>query len=171
MFQLFRSRAASPPPVIAGEPFPYPIPGGPRLALFASRFRETDLVVIAANVPELARLNVKTVAAPMSVIRGIDPACWMPEYPMIVLSNEETGFMQYEDRNYIWETFGMPVFEYLLDASGRIVARECEAHEGLHIERELGFEEVESTDEPCACGRAGSRILRPSANSAVDAII
>jgi hypothetical protein len=107
----------------------------------------------------------------MEIMRAIDPACWTPEYPFIVLSTNETGFMSDEDRNYIWETFGMPVFEYLVDTSGRILARECEAHDGLHIEGEFGCEELQITSEACACGRPGPRVVALSVEDTVDAII
>jgi hypothetical protein len=37
-------------------------------------------------------------------------------------------------RNRIWETFGVPVYELFLGPHGSLLASECEAHEGWHIE-------------------------------------
>ena len=50
------------------------------------------------------------------------------------------------------------MFEYLLAASGRIIARECEAHDGMHVEGDVG-PGFAITDELCACGRTGSVVL------------
>lgn len=158
-------------PSIAGERFPYPIPDGPRIAVFATRFAETAIVTLAADSSELPRLDVQALAAPMEIIREIDPACWAPEYPLIVLSDDETGLMSENDRNYIWEKFGIPVFEYLMDASGRIIARECEAHDGLHIEGDFSGEDVEITAEACPCGRPGQRIMGRAMKDTAEAII
>lgn len=171
MFQSFRNRAAASSPFVAGERFPYPIPNGPRIAVFATRFAETDTVTLAVDASELPRLDVQALAAPMETIREIDPACWTPEYPLIVLSDDETGLMSENDRNYIWERFGMPVFEYLIDTSGRIIARECEAHDGLHIEGDFSGDDLEITAEACPCGRPGQRIIGPAAIDTADAII
>jgi len=171
MFQSFRNRAAASSPFAAGERFPYPIPNGPRIAVFATRFAETATVTLAVDASELPRLDVQALAAPMETIREIDPACWTPEYPLIVLSDDETGLMSENDRNYIWERFGMPVFEYLIDTSGRIIARECEAHDGLHIEGDFSGDDLEITAEACPCGRPGQRIIGPAAIDTADAII
>jgi hypothetical protein len=171
MFQPFRNRAAASSPFVAGEPFPYPIPHGPRIAVFATGFAETATVTLAADASELPRLDVQALAAPMEIIREIDPTCWTPEYPLIVLSDDETGLMSEYDRNYIWERFGMPVFEYLIETSGRIIARECEAHDGLHIEEDFSSDNLEITEEACPCGRPGQRIIGPAAIDTAEAII
>ena len=45
------------------------------------------------------------------------------------------------------------------------LARECEAHDGLHFERLPESWEVEIIEEACACGAAGARLKK------LDAII
>jgi hypothetical protein len=38
-----------------------------------------------------------------------------------------------EERDHLWETFAVPVFEQLCDTTREILAYECEARQGLHI--------------------------------------
>ena len=61
-----------------------------------------------------------------------------------------------EHRLMLWETFQVPVLALLLDASGAVIAYECEAQNGLHVE--AGFA-GELTHAECPCGRPGPRIL------------
>lgn len=37
-------------------------------------------------------------------------------------------------RVVLWQTFGVPVYELFLDASGELLASECETHNGWHVE-------------------------------------
>lgn len=37
-------------------------------------------------------------------------------------------------RDLIWRTFGVPVYELFLDLEGKLIASECEAHDGWHLE-------------------------------------
>lgn len=162
---FFRSRNASPPVRRIDGFFPYPVPNCPRLAIFSRAFEPDGPIRIATDAAELPALDVQSVAASMAVIRAIDPRRWSPEFPVVVLSAVGGATMSEADRDYIWDTFGVPAFEYLLDASGRIVARECEAHDGLHIEAGIGSDEFPETDDPCPCGRSGPKM--PAAANAI----
>ena len=108
---------------------PYPVAPCPSIALFSSDFAAAPPVVRLESVDELPTARVVTVAAPFSFCKLSNAAAWMPEFPVIVLSTNVRGLMAQDDRDFIWDTFGVPVFEYLLDSEGRLVARECEAHE------------------------------------------
>ncbi len=37
-------------------------------------------------------------------------------------------------RDLLWKAFGLPVFEQLRGWDGRVMARECEVHDGLHFD-------------------------------------
>ncbi len=102
--------------------------------------------------------GVSTVAAPIEVIRAIDPGVWTPEFPIVVFSRLGDPLLREEERDFVWKTFGVPVFEYLLDENGQILARECEAHEGLHFDRLPNSWNSEIIEESCPCGAAGSRL-------------
>ena len=86
-----------------------------------------------------------------------------------------------ETRLALWQSFGVPVYEVLLDGDHLPIATECDAHDGLHIEAGIAFsndggqlwfrrrrEPARGTglkgrieEQPCACGRPGRRILEP----------
>lgn len=81
-------------------------------------------------------------------------------------------------RVILWQRFGVPVYELYLDHNERVLAYECEAHEGWHTmpgarfaitAGELMYDNGEARvrtglkrvvdSSPCECGRPGSRIL------------
>jgi hypothetical protein len=114
----------------------------------------------------------QTAAAPMETIRTFDSTSWSPEYPVVVLSSDLEALVTDADRDYMWKRFGLPVFEYLLDGNGEILARECEAHDGLHLDRTFeSFGRLRITEEPCACGQPGARLMPLAAAEGSNAII
>ena len=82
-------------------------------------------------------------------------------------------------RVLLWQAFGVPLYELLISPEGTLLASECEAHEGWHVEPGAAFSVnhrkllVDFADrkrlatgisgyietEPCPCGRAGMRLL------------
>ena len=168
MFPFRRAPRAGAPAAIAAQPFLYPLTPCPPIALFSRHFPVSD---------GLRLEDAKTVAAPMTILRDIDPQTWSPAYPLIVLSELDEGLITENDREYIWQCFGVPVFEYLVGSDGRIVARECEAHDGLHLERpnhpvtRKKGRAAKVTSEPCPCGQPGERLLSLAAPVGVNAII
>jgi hypothetical protein len=90
-------------------------------------------------------------------------------------------------RVVLWQAFGVPVHELFVGADGTVLAGECEAHEGWHVESGCRFyflmgEELVADSrhikgirtglsgtletQPCSCGRPSTRItdvkLRPA---------
>jgi hypothetical protein len=90
-------------------------------------------------------------------------------------------------RVVLWQAFGVPVYELFVGADGTVLAGECEAHEGWHVESGCRFyflrgEELVADSrhikgirtglsgtletQPCSCGRPSTRItdvkLRPA---------
>ena len=89
-------------------------------------------------------------------------------------------------RVVLWQRFGVPVYELFLDPQGALLASECEAQEGWHVEPgarffvqkdelwvsssadtaiRTGLSRFLETD-PCACGRPGLRIVDPDLEGA-----
>jgi hypothetical protein len=87
----------------------------------------------------------------------------------------------------LWQAFGVPVYELLTGADGTVLAGECEAHEGWHVEPGCRFYSIDGNElvadsrrtkgirtglsgdlqtEACSCGREGTRLtdvrLRPA---------
>ncbi len=79
-------------------------------------------------------------------------------------------------RDLLWKAFGLPVFEQLRGTDGRVIARECEVHDGLHFDstaimveirdgrlmlagRPCGFS-AEIVKDHCECGVETPRLSR-----------
>lgn len=142
--------------------FRYPLGPAPRTAVLGPWFRETAGVrvfrrgwttetesfapeVIAATWPQLCALSQNSAAAAARAV--------------IVLSRRGSPLLTRADRDALWRAFHVPVFEQIIGARGRLLAAECEAHDGVHIEAEgvtaPGFFLDES---PCACGLKTPRL-------------
>ncbi|HEY1760750.1 MAG TPA: hypothetical protein VGG72_35580 [Bryobacteraceae bacterium] len=80
-------------------------------------------------------------------------------HALIVLARRDNPLLTLEQRQQIWNRFRVPVFEQIIGQNGALLAAECEAHAGLHIESpklEVGGLSIENG--PCGCGRNTPRI-------------
>ena len=82
------------------------------------------------------------------------------EFAIVLTGVEDTPLADHH-RDLLWRAFGIPVFEQLRNAQGRVIARECEVHAGLHLEPgvvlEEGFPFVLQHDH-CECGAETTRL-------------
>ncbi len=82
-------------------------------------------------------------------------------------------------RVVFWQVFGVPVFELFTGLDNAILAYECELHEGWHLVANVTLTDLQgellldspgvsglhtslagfTTDDPCPCGRKGTRLL------------
>ena len=70
------------------------------------------------------------------------------------------------ERDLFWRVFQVPVFEQLLAPDGRVMAMECDAHDGLHLlDEDAPLEGYRALLDhtPCGCGNAQPRLahLKP----------
>jgi hypothetical protein len=82
-----------------------------------------------------------------------------PTHALIVLARRLDLLLTMEQRKQLWQAFRVPVFEQIIGGNGALLAAECEAHAGLHIESsklEVAGLSVESG--LCGCGRTTARI-------------
>ncbi len=112
------------------------------------------------QISELTRRSIETVAA--SPERLIDAIAldWRPVYPVVVLTAPGNLLSEY-DRDLFWRAFEVPVFEQVVDVDGWLLASECDAHDGLHIECNAGLHwpEMIRVEGLCGCGKPGARLL------------
>ncbi len=98
---------------------------------------------------------------------------------VFVLTGHRDTPLRDKVRAALWQAFGVPVYELLLDSNGSTLATECEAHEGWHIESGVHFFMLEGQlwyrakrgdsggtgftgkieTQGCPCGRKGERLL------------
>jgi hypothetical protein len=83
-----------------------------------------------------------------------------PTHAIIVLERPGAERASEEDRERLWQSFRVPIFEQIIGRAGHLLAAECEAHDGLHIESErlrVTGERIETL--ACACGRSSPRLM------------
>lgn len=85
--------------------------------------------------------------APEALVAPLDIALWLADQKarglfdlpslhtaMVVLTSFDDSPLAEHHRDLLWRAFGVPVFEQLRGWGGAIVAKECEVHDGLHID-------------------------------------
>jgi len=137
----------------------YPVPPAPRTAVLQPWFRSGGAVrvcgtddwdkfypcAIAATWPQLEAL-----------MRTKVPAL---THALIVLARPGDALLTGSQREKLWTAFRVPVFQQIVNGCGTLLAAECEAHDGLHIESS----QVAAIGAPldrtaCGCGRTTPRL-------------
>lgn len=135
-------------------------------------FRPQALVGSSAHLLELA----KVMGSSGSALPDLECA-------VFVITDFRDAPLSEGERAALWNAFSVPVYETVLADDGALLASECEAQEGWHIESGVRFARVNDQlwysrrgrqtgtgligkieDQPCPCGRPGQRIL----NAAMD---
>ncbi len=111
--------------------------------------------------PEAARFAPAAIAATREQLLKLaeDPAVRLT-HAVIALARPGEILLTDADRDLLWRRFRVPVFEQIIGTDGEVLAAECEAHDGLHVEdssREWAEFKVETA--PCACGKSTPRLL------------
>jgi len=150
------------------------------------QIRQFGPEAIAAPVRVLKRLAASASYQGRSVFPSLTRA-------VVAFTGVEHGTLSSADRNALWQTFKVPIFEQCLAPDGSLLAWECEAHEGLHAVEENAFVELNSgsqliltsltdrrhpairvitpltasfQDGTCGCGQSGPRITGLAIRSA-----
>jgi phenylacetate-coenzyme A ligase PaaK-like adenylate-forming protein len=140
------------------EKFENPLPAPCRIAVLAPNFAEQDGVrsfeenqlkeietfrpeILAGSVPVLLRL-AETIRIPRAIV---------------AFSGARVGPVSPLDRDLLWSAYQVPVFEQCFSPDGAVMARECEAHDGLHLYLPQHYQGSLRTD-PCPCGRVEPRM-------------
>ena len=108
---------------------------------------------IAGMVPVLRSL-AEAVEAGTAALPPVEAA-------VVVFTGACHGELSALERDLFWRVFQVPVFEQLLTPDGRVIAMECDAHDGLHLLDEDGPPEeyrafLDRT--PCGCGNTQPRL-------------
>jgi hypothetical protein len=110
--------------------------------------------------PEAAAFAPAALAGTFEQLCSLDRQC-LPSltHALIVLGRPGADRLTEADRDRLWDTFRVPVFEQIIGKSGELLAAECEAHDGLHVESSrlpLANDYLDAS--PCPCGRKSPRI-------------
>ena len=138
-------------------------------------FRPQVLVGPAADLLNLAT-DVETGAVDLASV----------DHAIFVLTGCGDEPLSDVSRVVLWQTFGVPVYELFVASKGKVLASECEAHDGWHVEPDVKFfvkndelhvhaprQNITSTGlighietSACACGREGGRVMEIAACAA-----
>lgn len=79
---------------------------------------------------------------------------------VVVLARPGDVLLTSSDRDVLWRRFRVPVFEQIIGREGVLLAAECEAHDGLHVEGAAGdwTSAYRMEISPCACGKKAPRL-------------
>ena len=132
---------------------------------------------IAVLTPDLSLRQIarktrrcRVVAASVPVLRWLSQAI---ETGALVLPPSQAAVVAFTgvrhdeltelERDRFWRVFQAPVFEQLLSPEGRILAMECDAHDGLHVLDQqaplIGLRAFLDRT-PCGCGNRHPRLKR-----------
>ena len=176
----------------------WPLPPAASTAILMEGYRRRRGVrsFARAGYQAIARYSPDAIAGPVSEIRRLAEAIQNHEvqlpplrHSLIAFAILRHAFLSEETRDLFWRVFQVPVFGQILSLEGEVLAWECEAHEGYHVDAGNAiFETVRDGREPgltvtslvdlrcpvlrmdtaltgrmehstCGCGLAGPRLL------------
>jgi len=124
------------------EPLRFPLRSPGRIALLDSAFQTKDGVqkFASSDIVWLRQYAPEAIVCPLAV------ALWLADQKMrgllelpslntaiIVITSFEDSPLEDHHRDLLWRAFRLPVFEQLRGPDGKVLARECEVHDGLHL--------------------------------------
>lgn len=141
--------------------FVYPVLPAPRTAVIEPWFRGGgNIRVFPGWCAEASAWQPAAIAGAWPRIESLlEVKIESLTHAVIVLSRPQGRLLSPMQRERLWRAFGVPVFEQIIGEKGVLLAAECQAHEGLHIESarfDPGAASVETA--VCGCGRAGRRL-------------
>jgi hypothetical protein len=121
----FRTPVSSDAITIVGAPLDT---GKGLTVLSASQWQRLHLsrVKLLAATPPVLRQVVACVECSLLAMPRLSDA-------IVVFNTVEQGILQSGEREMLWRCFGLPVYEQWLGLEGELLAWECEAHQGLHV--------------------------------------
>lgn len=156
--------------------FVYPVPPAPRTAILVPWFQAGSHSGIRVFHDGWSAAAAYRPAAIAGTWRQMEPLLGHNieslTHALIVLARSGDALLTMAQRQQLWRTFRVPVFEQIIGGNGARLAGECEAHDGLHLESPernvaafCGPLSIERS--PCGCGRITPRfkLLEPMAEA------
>ena len=142
----------------------YPVPPAPPTAVLQSWFKSSGVVRVHDGWDaEVAAFAPAAIAGTWPQLEALIPEK-IPSltHALIVLARPGDELLTKAQREHLWKTFRVPVFQQVVTRGGELLAAECEAHDGLHMESSkfvvIGLP-LDRT--PCGCGRKTPRMKLP----------
>lgn len=130
-------------PGLRMQKFRFPISMPARVALFEGGFEADGAIRLfaAADVDRLEDYVPEAMILPLQLAltladqknRGLLPIPALTS-AVVVLTSLCLATLAGHHRDLLWQAFRVPVFEQLRGWGGAVIARECEVHDGLHVD-------------------------------------
>src|SRR5713101_3157805 len=146
----------------------YPIQPPPKTAVLAPWFRSAGLVRVfpAGWTAGAVAFAPSAIAATLDQLDALAALKIPPlSHAVIALTRPSELRLADADRDRLWAAFRVPVFEQIIGEGGELLATECEAHEGLHIESaklpldKMIPDKMTIDASLCACRRTTLRLV------------
>lgn len=121
---------------VPAQQLKFPFPAAERIAVLSESFQ------LPKGAKQFAPEDHESIRAfqPQGIVGPADELLTLRNVPIefgvVALSPIADGGVSARIRNLLWERFEVPVFEWLQAKDGTVIARECEAHDGMHVETE-----------------------------------
>jgi hypothetical protein len=143
--------------------FYYPIETIPRTAVLVAGFRSGGSIRVFRQGwnEDVRRFAPEAIAATVAQLEPL-ARTGIPSlrHAVIVLTRQGDSWLTEAGRERFWSAFRVPVFEQIIGNRGQLLATDCEAHGGLHIESsKLSIDKKDLDTSLCACGRKTPRLV------------
>lgn len=151
-------------------------------------------LILQVSCQTLMESKPEALAAPVAVLRRVAATIaagtlQLPtlRYGVLAWTGISRPYLTPADRDLLWRTFQVPVFEQFRGFQGEVLAAECDCHDGMHVEEDAAVWEqrMDGRDEllvtsignlrypalrlatglrgrldrsPCSCGRSEPRL-------------
>ena len=129
------------------------------------------------DLPAMHQWSPEAIVAPLKTVlsladqrlRGLADLASL-RIALIVLTDIDGDPLASHYRELLWQAFQVPVFEQLRGRDGAILARECEVHDGLHLDPGANLTpelEIALVNDHCECGLETPRLMVSSLSRAL----
>jgi hypothetical protein len=138
----------------------YPVPPAPPTAVLQPWFRSIGVVQVRNGWAAAAALAPAAIAGTWPQLEAlIQEKIPSLTHALIVLARPGEELLTAAQRERLWKAFRVPVFQQVVTRAGELLAAECEAHDGLHMESPRFVAIGLPLDRtPCGCGRKTPRL-------------
>jgi hypothetical protein len=173
-------RSSPPRGAFSQQALRFPLRGAAQTAILDAGFlpephtREFD----PADLDGIRQFSPEALVAPLETaldfaVQSLTGQAVIPSLQLAVVVLTRRGGMPLtpSHRDVLWRAFAVPAFEFLRSSSGVVIARECEVHDGLHIDPHAISHASPDGDEfvlagaDCDCGAETPRLKRLSSTT------
>lgn len=143
--------------------FHYPLGTAPRTAILGPWFKTPNgrvRVFSGGWCQAAAAFNPAAIAGTREqLLKLAAEAAPTLSHALIVVGRPGDPLLSVAERERLWRAFRVPVFEQIVGSRGELLAAECEAHDGLHLETPAwDFSSYAMETGACGCGRTAPRL-------------